>query len=174
MTQHYKNQITATTVANISIEDAWTKLSDLSIAHFYVPDLTACDITTEQTTGVGASRIVKSNRPPMIETVVEWNEGAGFLLRLHHDKGDGMPPLFSNATFRYAINEESATTTRLTNTLSYNLKFGIFGSMLGAMIKKTMQRMQEQVTVGQRLYYETGKKVALDDVIKVIKLSKTA
>ncbi len=164
-----KNHISATTVANLSVEEAWQRLSDLSKAHFYVPDLTACDLTTEQTTGVGASRIVRSSRPPMIETVVEWNEGAGFLLRLHHDKGDGMPPLFSSATFRYHIERESDARTRLTNTLSYDMKWGPVGSLLGAMIKGTMQKMQQQVTVGQRLYYETGNKVTQQQVIDLIK-----
>ncbi len=164
-----KHQISASTVANLTIENAWEKLSDLSKAHYYVPDLTACDITTEQLTGVGTSRIVRSSRPPMIETVVEWNEGEGFLLRLHHDKGDGMPPLFSRATFRYAISKESESSTRLTNTLSYDMKWGPVGSLLGALINKTMHKMQQQVTYGQRLYYETGEKVNLEQVIALIK-----
>jgi hypothetical protein len=169
-----KNQITASTIANLPIEEAWVKLSDLGKAHYYVPDLTACEITTDQHIGVGASRIVRSSRPPMIETVVEWNEGEGFLLRLHHDKGDGMPPLFSRATFRYSLNKESATTTRLTNTLSYDMKWGIIGNLLGAMIQKTMQKMQKQVTYGQRLYYETGEKVELEKIINLIRSEREA
>ena len=163
-----KNKIAATTVAHLPIEQAWEKLSDLSKAHYYVPDLTASDITTEETTGVGASRIVRSSRPPMIETVIEWNEGEGFLLRLHHDKGEGMPPLFSKATFRYSLSKESDSTTRLTNTLSYDMKYGPFGLLLGKLIEGTMHKMQKQVTVGQRLYYETGEKVKLEDVKAVI------
>ena len=47
--------------------DVWAKLSDLSVAHYYVPGLTGTEITTELTQGVGASRKVLSKRPPMDE-----------------------------------------------------------------------------------------------------------
>jgi hypothetical protein len=42
-----KNQISASTIANLPIDEAWVKLSDLGKAHYYVPDLTASQITTE-------------------------------------------------------------------------------------------------------------------------------
>jgi hypothetical protein len=164
-----KNQISASTIANLPIDEAWVKLSDLGKAHYYVPDLTASEITTEKITGIGASRIVRSSRPPMIETVVEWNEGEGLLLWLHHDQGDGIPPLLSQATFRYSLTKESATTTRLTNTLSYDMKWGIIGNLFGSLARKPMLKMQKQVTYGQRLYYETGEKVELEQINNLIR-----
>lgn len=161
--------ITATAVADISIEEAWGKLSDLELAHFYVPDLTSTEITTDLKQGVGASRRVYSNRPTIIETVIEWNEGQGFLLNLQHDKGDGVPPLFSKGNFRYTLTKESDSSTRLTNTLSIEMKWSLFGKLLSKLIIPTLDKMQNQIVVGQKLFYETSEKANRQQVIEILK-----
>ena len=163
------HKLTASTVAQLDMQSAWEKLSDLSTSHLYVPDLLDTQITTEQKQGVGTSRRIISKRSPLIETVIEWDEGHGFKLRLHHDNGDGVPPLFSKATFEYRLKPESATTTRLENSMEIDMKWGPIGRLLAKLIMKPMQQMQEQIVVGQRLYYETGEKVNKADVIKIIK-----
>ena len=165
-------KVSSTSIANIDVGTAWQKLSDLSKAHFYVPDLTGTEITTEQKTGVGTSRYVYSNRAPLIETVTTWEEGKGFTLKLHHDKGDGVPPLFKTGRFHYAIQAEGDNQTRLTNTMEVEMKFGLLGKLLGKLIGKTMQQMQDQITVGQKLFYETGKKAKRDEVIAILKSKK--
>lgn len=161
--------ITATAIANVSIEHAWEKLSDLSQAHQYVPDLTGTKITTESKQGVGTSRLVYSNRAPLIETVIEWEEGSRFLLKLHTKQGDEVPPLFKRASFEYAISEESASQTRLSNTMNFEMKWGAVGTLLAKLLVPTVQKMHEQIVIGQKLYYETGKKVVKEDVIKILK-----
>lgn len=163
------HKVTATTVANVDIQTAWQKLSDLSKAHLYVPDLTRTEITTELKQGVGTSRRVHSIRPTIIETVVEWNEGTGFKLKLHNDAGDGVPPLFSRASFTYTISKESDKQTRLTNSMEFQMKWGMLGNLLAKLITKPMQAMQEQIVVGQRLYYETGEKAVKEQVIEILK-----
>jgi len=162
-------QVTATIVADIPIESAWEKLSNLELAHYYVPDLTDTKITTDLKQGVGTSRRVSSNRPTIIETVVEWDEGQGFVLALSHDKGDGIPPMFRSAQFQYRIETESATQTRLTNTLSFEMKWGAVGNLLGSLLMGPMQKMQTQITTGQKLFYETGEKANRAQVNKLIK-----
>ena len=160
--------IQASTTANLPIDQAWAKLSNLSLAHRYVPDITETKITTEQKTGVGASRIVYGRRAPLIETVVEWDEGRGFVLRLHHDKGDGVPPLFKHATFQYAIDAEG-NYTKLTNTMTIVPKGGWLGDGFAKLIRKPMLQMQNRITYGQRLFYETGeapKKSAVFELMK--------
>ena len=166
------HKVSATTVANIDIASAWEKLSDLSQAHLYVPDLTGTEITTDAKVGVGASRRVYSQRPPLIETVIEWNEGSGFVLRLHNDKGDGVPPMFSRATFEYRISAESDSTTRLSNSMEFDMKWGAFGNVMAKLITKPMQQMQAQIVYGQRLYYETGEKAQKEQVVALIKAEK--
>jgi len=152
------HDITASTITELPLDEVWAKLSDLGKAHFYVPDITGTQITTEQKTGVGTSRIVTGNRAPLIETVTVWNERAGFTLRLHHDKGDGVPPLFKHATFEYAIKSETESTTRLTNTMCITPKGGVLGDLFAKLIRKPMLTMQNQITYGQRLFYESGER----------------
>ncbi|MFK7733021.1 MAG: SRPBCC family protein, partial [Pseudomonadales bacterium] len=67
-----------------SADEVWAKLSDLSVAHLYVPGLTGTKVTTDIAQGIGASRQVFSKRPPMDETVIEWSEREGMFLRLHY------------------------------------------------------------------------------------------
>ena len=165
-------KVSATTVANIDIASAWQKLSDLSQAHLYVPDLTGTEITTDTKTGVGTSRRVYSQRSPLIETVVEWNEGSGFILKLQNDKGDGVPPMFSRASFSYELSAESDTTTRLSNSMAFDMKWGALGNLLAKLIIKPMQQMQDQIVYGQRLYYETGEQAQKAKVIALIKAEK--
>ena len=150
-------QVQASTIIQQPMNQVWDKLRDLSKAHFYVPNLDSCEIITEQTSGVGASRIVRGT---LQETVTQWHEGSGFVLRLHTRKGDGVPPLMSQATFEYHLSADNDHATRLTNTLSYTMKFGIFGRFLNLLIRPTMRTMQKQITLAQRLYYETGEKVS--------------
>ena len=161
--------VTASAIANISIEQAWEKLSDLSQAHLYVPDLISTEITTDAKQGVGTSRIVVSDRGPLIETVIEWNEGSGFSLKLHTEKGDEVPPLFSSASFEYKISEESPGQTRLSNTMNFEMKWGMVGSLLAKLVVPTVQKMHDQIVVGQKLYYETGKKAVREEVIEILK-----
>lgn len=164
-------QVSATAVADIPIESAWQKLSNLELSHYYVPDLTDTKITTELKQGIGTSRRVYSNRPTIIETVVEWDEGKGFLLNLSHDKGNGVPPMFSRATFQYSIEAESGTQTRLRNTLSFEMKWGVAGHLLSKLLIKPMQKMQQQITTGQKLFYETGEKANKEQVANLLKKS---
>jgi len=166
------HKVSSTCVANIDLASAWQKLSDLGQAHMYVPDLTGTEITTNAKTGIGASRRVYSQRPPLIETVVEWNEGSGFTLKLHNDYGDGVPPMFSMASFVYEISAESTTTTRLSNTMEFEMKWGAIGNLLAKLIAKPMQQMQEQIVYGQKLYYETGQKAQKGQVLALIKEEK--
>ena len=162
-------QVTATAIADISLDQAWQKLSDLSQAHMYVPDLNDTKITTESKQGVGTSRIVYGKQGPLIETVIEWNEGSGFLLKLHTDNGDEVPPIFSQARFEYKISKESEQQTRLENTMYFEMKWGVIGKLLAKLIVPTVQKMHDQIVVGQKLYYETGEKANKQDVIEILK-----
>ena len=74
---------------------AWSRLRDLTLAHNYVPGLVKTEVTTALREGVGASRRVYQTQARWIdETVTEWADGQGFLIRLH--RGDqGAPPPFA-------------------------------------------------------------------------------
>jgi hypothetical protein len=148
--------VSCTLYMDMSRGKAWDILRDLSKAHYYVPGLVNTEITTEKTTGVGASRMVyQSETRGIDETVEEWNEGHGFLIRLH--KGDkGAPAPFSKGQFRYAI-EDEGDGTQLTCSLIYTMRWGILGVVLDKLLLNfIMRRIIADVTLSMRFFYETG------------------
>jgi hypothetical protein len=80
----------------------WDGLRNLSRAPLYVPNLTGIEFTTAQHEGVGTSRrVFQTNGKSLDETVVKWDDGFGFTLRLHD--GDKAPAPFKQAWFDYRI-----------------------------------------------------------------------
>ena len=162
-------KLIATTVADIDMDTAWRKLSDLAQSHNYVPDVTDTIIITAEKTGVGTSRrIISKKRPPMIETVVEWDEGKGFRIALLNEQGGSAAP-FKEAYFNYAISAEGDNKTRMTNSLEFQMKWGPAGALLAKLIAKPLQRMQQKIVVGQRLFYETGQPADPEQIISILK-----
>lgn len=147
--------VKAIAIIDIPLNEAWEKLSDISIAHNYVPGIVETRIVTEQTQGLGASRYVYRNAKSYIqETVEEWHEGEGFLIRLH--RGDKPAPPFRNAWFRYALSAYRPGQTLLTVQLRYDMPWGAFGKWLGARISGFVQSTIADVALSMKLYYETG------------------
>ena len=139
---------------------AWEKLSDLSLAHHYVPGLVRSEIITATKMGLGASRRVYQSETRCIdETVIEWQEGQGFLIRLH--RGDkGAPPPFREATFRYWLEDAGVDATRLTTTLAYTPRWGVLGRMLDRLLlAKAIRGSVRDVAICLRDFYQTGQAV---------------
>ena len=125
MTQEVSTQV----VIDLPITQAWQKLRDISLAHHYVPGIVKTEIVSERAEGVGASRYVYRNAKSYIqETVEEWQDGQGFLIRLH--KGDKSAPPFKNGWFRYQLQEQGQQQTLLTTSLKYELPWGPAGRWL--------------------------------------------
>lgn len=152
-----RNQVSARVVINVPREAAWQKLQDLTLAHNYVPGIIKTEITTAKTTGVGASRrVYQSETKGLDETVTEWQDGHGFLIRLH--RGDkGAPPPFSEAFFRYRIDDAGNGQTSLTTSLHYVPALGGFGRLLDKwLLNKAMRGTIRDVALSMKAFYETG------------------
>jgi len=142
-------------VLDMPRERAWEKLRDISLAHNYVPGIIKTVIVSEQREGVGASRHVYRNAKSYIqETVIEWDEGHGFLIRLH--RGDKPAPPFRNAWFRYRLDDEGADRTLFTASLEYELPWGALGAWLEKRMEKVVQATIDDVATAMKLYYESG------------------
>ena len=142
-------------VLDMPRERAWEKLRDISLAHNYVPGIIKTAIVSEQREGVGASRHVYRNAKSYIqETVIEWDEGHGFLIRLH--RGDKPAPPFRNAWFRYRLDDEGADKTLFTASLEYELPWGALGAWLEKRMEKVVQATIDDVATAMKLFYETG------------------
>lgn len=140
----------------LSRTDAWQKLQDISLPHNYVPGIIKTEIKTDQKTGVGASRLVFQNETKSLdETVLEWNEGWGFVIRVH--QGDkGAPPPFKELNFEYGLEEEGGQ-VYLHNRMSYTPAWGFLGALLDKLVlTKAIGGSLRDVTLAQKLFYETG------------------
>lgn len=155
------NEVSSQVTINVPRAQAWEKLQDLTLAHNYVPGLVKTEITTELKQGVGASRKVYQTETKGIdETVVEWQDGHGFLIRLH--RGDrGAPAPFKEAFFRYRIDDgDSADTTLLTTSMSYTMGMGFIGGLLERLLlKKLFTSVIRDVAISLKQFYESGERV---------------
>ena len=149
-------EVTAQVVIDLPRAAAWAKLRDLSLAHHYVPGIVKTEIVSEQAQGVGASRYVyRSAKSYIQETVVEWDEGRGFLIRLH--KGDKPAPPFRSAWFRYELDDEGLEKTLFTASLEFDMPWGALGAWLEKKLEKIVAATVSDVAAAMKLYYETGK-----------------
>ncbi len=150
-----RQEVSTAILIDVPINEAWARLRDISLAHHYVPGIVKTVVVSQQTTGIGASRYVYRNATSYIqETVEEWHEGTGFLIRLH--KGDKPAAPFRKASFRYSLAEHGEKQTRFTASLTYDMPWGRLGGWLGAKMAKVVQATIADVALSMKLYYETG------------------
>lgn len=151
MTQKVSSQV----LIDLPIEQAWDRLRDLSLPHNYVPGIVKTEIVSEQSEGVGASRYVYRSRKNYIqETVEEWHEGTGFVIRLH--RVDKPAPPFRSASFRYELTGKASGETLFTASMEYELPWGPVGKWLEKKLKPIVANIIADVAMSMKLYYETG------------------
>ncbi|KAA1189929.1 SRPBCC family protein [Pseudohalioglobus sediminis] len=144
----------AVTVA-VPVEQAWQRLQDFSVAHYYVPRLTDTQVVSAQRQGVGAHRRVYTGKRYLEETVLEWNPGQGFVIKLH--KGSKPMPPFHRAEFEYALSEAESDSTRVQLTMKVVMPGGAIGRLAaGALIAPVLRKNLVLVAAGLKHYYETG------------------
>ena len=151
MTREVSSQV----VIDIPREQVWARLRDISLAHNYVPGIVKTEIVGAQREGVGASRRVYRNAKSYLqETVVEWHEGEGFVIRLH--RGDKPAPPFRTASFRYQLGDHGPDQTLFTATLRFEMPWGAVGAWLEKKMEKPVASTVADVATAMKLYYETG------------------
>ncbi|BCX69453.1 MULTISPECIES: SRPBCC family protein [Pseudomonas] len=138
---------------DLSLPAAWAKLRDLSLAPHYVPGLTGCQFHPGAHEGVGASRrVFRKGGQWLDETVVQWQEGVGFVLVLHKASG-GAPFPFREACFSYTLQAEGDA-TRITTRMSYSLRGG---RLVEGLLGKAFNKVVREIALNLKAYYETGK-----------------
>lgn len=149
--------VSAQTSLAMSRVEAWHRLQDLRMAKYYVPGVLDLDMTTETTTGVGASRRVYcKGRPPLDETVISWTEGQSFTVRLH--KGSENPSPFAQATFTYRLLDAEPDTCLLQVEMAYQMPPGWWQGLLDRLVMQHLvAHTLNSIGKGMRYFYETGK-----------------
>lgn len=142
---------------------AWELLSDFSLAHNYVPDLTATEIMSSQRQGVGAHRrVYQSGGDYLEETITQWYPGSGFVIRLHKAEQPMAP--FERALFTYRLDEVATKRTLVTLSLQVDMPWGIVGDWLGEwVITPLLRKNLVQIAAGMKYFYETGQPATDND-----------
>lgn len=153
-----KSTAAAEVIVNLPRAEVWQRLRDLTIPHKYVPGLRDCLMTTEQREGVGASRrVYTSSGMEMDETVEEWQEGKGFVIKLH-DGEQPPPPIFAAARFHYILEDAGEGKTLFRPTMTYTIKWGGLGALLDKLLLNVIIRSNmKKVGLGLKQYYESGR-----------------
>ncbi len=164
-----ENEVTYSFILDMPRECAWEKLRDFTLAPNYVPGVSKVEITSEKQEGMGASRRVYPKK--MDETVIEWNEGYGFVLKLH--KGNNGPPApFKESGFRYAI-EGNGKKTKFTIGLLYTMQMGAFGRLLNRLLlSKIIEGIIKDIGLSLKYFYETDEPVT-PKILKKLKVQST-
>lgn len=139
-------------ILDLTPQAAWARLRDLSLAPHYVPGLTGCEFHPGPRAGLGASRRVYMKRGYLDESVAQWEEGQGLVLRLHRAE-QGPPFPFLQASFRYALHPEGEGRTRLSLSLDGELRGGRLGEWL---LAGALRRTVAKIAVNLKAFYETG------------------
>ena len=144
-------------IVNVPLSQAWAYLADFSAAHNYVPNLSRTEIMSAERSGVGAHRRVYDMEGDYIEeTITEWQEGKGFVIRLH--EGDEPMAPFEAISFSYSIAPVSEQRTRVSLGMDFLMPWGSVGETLGeGFFLPVMEDNLVQVAAGMKHYYETGK-----------------
>ena len=145
--------------SEIDLDAAWQRMRDLSMAHMYVPGLTQVTFVGAQREGVGTHRRVRMRGVlTMDETVTAWRNAAGMTLRLDRSGKGPLPPLREHY-FDYGLAVRDGRVW-LVNRMRYEVGLGPLGSLLERVLLRRIFRGQiHDITLAQKLYYETGKQV---------------
>lgn len=147
--------VTVSVPVGRSPAECWVQLQDLSVAHHYVPGLTATDIVSAHARGEGAHRRVYSGSRYLEETVTEWRENEGFTLRLHRGARPMAP--FRQAEFDYVLMPAGEDRTRVALALRIEMPGGATGRCVArVLLLPAMRHRLRQVAAGLKHFYETG------------------
>jgi carbon monoxide dehydrogenase subunit G len=137
----FKYQARHETGLGCSREEAWSLLSDLSLAAEYVPGVDKVEMIVD-IKGIGASRRVLP--AGLVETAADWEEGKSIILDLSRNGKEAFFP-FKKARFTYHITEKGEN-VKMELCLSYDPVMGGFGHLLfkkaiDTRIRKTAESM---------------------------------
>lgn len=150
-------------MAEIPPASAWRLLQDLSLPHNYVPGIERTEIMSGLTRGVGAHRrVYEAGGGYLEETVIEWREGEGFVIRLH--RGDRPMAPFTRAEFCYGLHPGGVDRTLIELAIVFGMPWGAPGAKLGDwFIRPVMAKRLVQIAAGMKHFYETGRAASDED-----------
>ena len=148
-------RVTVEVLVAIPPGEAWSFMSDFSIAHKYVPGIVKTDVLEGPTTGVGAHRLVFDKSGKAIdETVIHWIENTGFNIRLHQGNKSLAP--FKYAQFNYHMSKIDDESTLVQLAMIFEVPWGLIGRVLSRLIfVPVIEKRLIGVAAGLKSFYES-------------------
>lgn len=141
-------------------------MRDLGIAHYYVPFAMKTEILSHKQYGVGVVRKIFSNTGSwVLETVISWDEGTGFLICVHRGKKGRLSAPVESIWFRYELGDGSGALDNkgsFSNTCSvrlviyYRLRGGIWMLPVRAIMHLIFRANLRFILNRLKIYYEIG------------------
>lgn len=149
-------RVTVEVTVEISPTQAWSFMSDFSIAHKYVPGIVKTEVLQGPTTGVDAHRLVFNKSGKAIEeTVIQWTEGAGFNIRLHQGNKPLVP--FKYAQFNYQMSKIDDESTLVQLAMIFEMPWGLIGRVLNRLIfRPVIEKRLIGIAAGLKSFYESA------------------
>lgn len=154
--------ITKNNKINASKKEVWDVISDIGAIQNFNPNVSKSFYTSEIKEGIGASR--HCDLLPMgkvEERIISWKEGEEFTIEIYESKA--MPFLGEG---KFTLKEEGGE-TNVTMSLTYRMKGGFLGSLMGVFMKGRISNAMEGTLAGLKHHLETGE-IVTGEVAKSI------
>lgn len=158
-------KITKEVEINAPKAKVWSVLADIGAVEKYNPVVTKSYSTSENKQGLGASR--HCDLLPMgsvEEKIIEWDEGESYKIEIFEGKAI---PFKGTGKFELTENGKS---TNVKMTFEPDMGNGIFGKIMGFMMKEKMNKMITGVVIGLKHHLETDELVSAKTYKKIRKL----
>jgi len=147
----FKKQITI----DVSRQAVWQKVSNLGDIYKFHPGVSKSYYTTDKAKGVGAARICELQPAgKILETVKNWEEGSSILLQI---EGVEKAPPVKEFTGHFQLEDEGTGRTKVSLTISYEMKLGLIGDLLNKLIiRSKMEEGIDTLLSGLKVHSEKG------------------
>lgn len=135
----------------------WEKLSDFGNVHIFHPMVEKSTLTGNAKCGLGAKRTCTfyNGKGHVSEEVTGYREGESMTVVIN----DGTMPV-KKAAIRFDLSNIGTDVTRLNLAVSFEMKWGMIGAVMGPlMMKPMMRKMLGDVLDGLEKHLVTGKYV---------------
>ena len=142
----------------------WSVLADIGAVEKYNPVVTKSYSTSEKKQGLGASRHCDLfPRGSVEEKIIEWDEGESYKIEIFEGKAI---PFKGTGMFELTENGKS---TNVKMTFEPDMGNGLFGKIMGFMMKEKMNKMITGVVLGLKHHLETDELVSAKTYKKIRK-----
>ncbi|EPJ49256.1 MAG: hypothetical protein OFPI_25610 [Osedax symbiont Rs2] len=126
-----KYEVAATVIINARQQQVWELLEDFYDVYTWVPTVKKSHSLNDKKLGIGAGRYCELDGFGSIEEYITgWYPGIGFVYQI-----TPLGPL-DRSHSSWWLTEMADGRTELTVTLSYNIRFGLFGKMMHKLVMR--------------------------------------